>query len=151
MRFDHVGVLVDDLEAAKAFARDVLGLGEPAREVDLPDAGLAAAFFGLGDDLLVAPALDPGRRERKLWLPPGRWVDWWRSIRYHPATRRFSLRRHPRILRGPRVVTLPAPLGYPPLLLRAARRLRLLHPSVTSLYAPHTRRTYTVGLKRARL
>ena len=32
MRFDHGGVLVGDLEAAKAFARDVLGLGEPERE-----------------------------------------------------------------------------------------------------------------------
>ena len=29
MRFDHVGVLVDDLEAAVAFARDVLQLGDP--------------------------------------------------------------------------------------------------------------------------
>jgi catechol 2,3-dioxygenase-like lactoylglutathione lyase family enzyme len=48
MRFDHVGVLVEDLEAAKAFARDVLGLGEPAREFEAPDHGLAGAFFGLG-------------------------------------------------------------------------------------------------------
>ena len=29
MRFDHVGILVDDLEAAVGFARDVLQLGEP--------------------------------------------------------------------------------------------------------------------------
>lgn len=49
MRFDHVGVLVEDLEAAKAFARDVLGLGEPAREFEAPEHGLAGAFFPMGD------------------------------------------------------------------------------------------------------
>jgi catechol 2,3-dioxygenase-like lactoylglutathione lyase family enzyme len=49
MRFDHVGVLVDDLETAKTFARDVLGLGDPAREFEAPDHGLAGAFFGLGE------------------------------------------------------------------------------------------------------
>ena len=49
MRIDHVGVLVEDLGAAKAFARDVLGLGEPVTEFEAPDHGLAGAFFGLGD------------------------------------------------------------------------------------------------------
>ncbi len=48
MRFDHVGVLVGDLEAAKTFARDVLGLGDPAREFEAPEHGLAGAFFALG-------------------------------------------------------------------------------------------------------
>jgi len=52
MRFDHVGVLVHDLEAAKAFARDVLGLGEPAAEFEAPEHGLAGAFFGLGEGRL---------------------------------------------------------------------------------------------------
>ncbi len=61
MRFDHVGVLVADLEAAKAFARDVLGLGEPAREVDLPEEGLAAAFFALGEGTLEVFTLAEGR------------------------------------------------------------------------------------------
>jgi catechol 2,3-dioxygenase-like lactoylglutathione lyase family enzyme len=47
MRFDHVGVLVPDLEQAKAFARDVLGLGEPVAEFEAPEHGLAGSFFGL--------------------------------------------------------------------------------------------------------
>jgi catechol 2,3-dioxygenase-like lactoylglutathione lyase family enzyme len=47
MRFDHVGVLVDDLESAKTFARDVLGLGLDG-EFEAPEQGLAGAFFGLG-------------------------------------------------------------------------------------------------------
>ena len=59
MRFDHVGVLVADLEAAKTFARDVLGL-ELDREFAAPDDGLAAAFFGLGDgDLELFTLSDP--------------------------------------------------------------------------------------------
>jgi catechol 2,3-dioxygenase-like lactoylglutathione lyase family enzyme len=48
MRFDHVGVIVRDLEAAKAFAADVLGLGAPVREFEAPDFGLAGAFYDVG-------------------------------------------------------------------------------------------------------
>src|SRR3954471_24548301 len=67
MRFDHVGVLVADLEAAKAFARDVLGLGEPAAEFTAPEHGLAGAFFGLGAGRLELFTLEePGDR-----LPSG--------------------------------------------------------------------------------
>ena len=58
MRFDHVGVLVGDLEAAKAFARDVLGLGDPAREFEAPDHGLAGAFFSLGQGELEVFTLE---------------------------------------------------------------------------------------------
>lgn len=67
MRFDHVGVLVGDLEAAKTFARDVLGLGEPAREFEAPEHGLAGAFFSLGSgELEVFTLATPGDR-----LPAG--------------------------------------------------------------------------------
>ena len=61
MRFDHVGVLVADLEAAKSFARDVLGLGDPAREFEAPEHGLAGAFFTLGDGELEVFTLAEGR------------------------------------------------------------------------------------------
>jgi catechol 2,3-dioxygenase-like lactoylglutathione lyase family enzyme len=61
MRIDHVGVLVADLEFAKAFARDVLGLGEPATEFEAPEHGLAGAFFGLGDANLEVFTLAAGR------------------------------------------------------------------------------------------
>jgi catechol 2,3-dioxygenase-like lactoylglutathione lyase family enzyme len=61
MRFDHVGVLVEDLETAKTFARDVLGLGDPAREFEAPEHGLAGAFFGLGDGELEMFTLEHGR------------------------------------------------------------------------------------------
>lgn len=52
MRFDHVGVLVADLDGAKAFARDVLGLGEPRREFTSAEQGLDAAFFAMGEGVL---------------------------------------------------------------------------------------------------
>lgn len=62
MRFDHVGVLVEDLEVACAFARDVLGLGEPT-EVRVDEYGLSAAFFPLGAGRLELLRFDePGDR-----------------------------------------------------------------------------------------
>jgi catechol 2,3-dioxygenase-like lactoylglutathione lyase family enzyme len=66
MRFDHVGILVNDLEAACAFARDVLQLGEP-QEVRVDEHGMSAAFFPLGAGRLELLRFDdPGDR-----LPPG--------------------------------------------------------------------------------
>ena len=66
MRLDHVGILVEDLEAACAFARDVLGLGEPT-EVRVDRFGLSAAFFDLGAARLEFVRFDePGDR-----LAPG--------------------------------------------------------------------------------
>src|SRR3954469_15641780 len=67
MRFDHIGVLVADLDAARTFARDVLGLGEPVSEFRAEEYGLSGAFFGLGGGRLEMLRFDePGDR-----LPPG--------------------------------------------------------------------------------
>jgi len=66
MRFDHVGILVDDLESAVAFAIEVLQLGEPT-EVRVDEYGLSAAFFPLGAGRLELLRFEePGDR-----LPPG--------------------------------------------------------------------------------
>ena len=66
MRFDHVGILVEDLAAACAFAREVLALGEPT-EVRVDEYGLSAAFFPLGAGRLELLRFDePGDR-----LPAG--------------------------------------------------------------------------------
>ncbi len=75
----------------------------------------------LGDDLLAAPVLRPGRRTRALHLPRGRWVDLWRS-----ADAELERLRRPRVLRGGRSVRLPAPAGELPLLVRWGARLELL-------------------------
>jgi catechol 2,3-dioxygenase-like lactoylglutathione lyase family enzyme len=66
MRFDHVGVLVADLEAAKAFARDVLGLGEAATEFTAPEHGLAGAFFGMGEGRLELFTLENAAETQRL-------------------------------------------------------------------------------------
>jgi hypothetical protein len=60
-----------------------------------------------------------GAQSRTLWLPPGRWIDWWSS----PA----------RTLKGDRDVTVPAPLGRPPLLVRAGALIPLLEPDIDTL------------------
>jgi hypothetical protein len=79
----------------------------------------------LGDDLLVAPVLTAGARRRTLRLPPGTWVDLWRSGGLRPAMARP--------LRGRRSITVPAPIGRPPLLVRAGAIVPLLPEDVFSL------------------
>jgi len=56
--------------------------------LELPDDPVAWSIddeFLLGDDLLVAPVLDASDR-RRVWFPPGRWIDWW-SGREHEGER----------------------------------------------------------------
>ena len=48
--------------------------------------------FTLGDWLLVAPVLQPGQRERDVYLPAGRWRDTWTGAAYSGPTR---LERYP--------------------------------------------------------
>src|SRR3954449_7476014 len=67
MRFDHVGVLVADLDAARAFASDVLGLGDAVSEFRADEYGLSGVFLGLGSGRLEMLRFDePGDR-----LAPG--------------------------------------------------------------------------------
>src|SRR5262249_29422871 len=63
----------------------------------------------LGDDLLVAPVVEPGARNRSLFLPDAEWVDWWEGQRY----------------RGPAAVTVAAPLDRIPLFVRAGALIPL--------------------------
>ncbi len=98
----------------------------------------------LGPDLLAAPVTTPGRRSRSLWLPPGRWIDWWRSARFAEPSGAYGLDRL-RLLRGGRDVTLPAPLGQPPLLLRAGAVLPLIGADVDTL-SPYGRAAGLVRL-----
>lgn len=50
-----------------------------------PDRAEAAAIadqYLLGDDLLVAPVLVEGQTARDIWLPPGRWRDYWSEAEF---------------------------------------------------------------------
>lgn len=64
----------------------------------------------LGDALLVAPVIEPGATQRTLMLPPGRWLALATGQIHH----------------GDAEVTLPAPLGSPPWLLREGQMMPLV-------------------------
>ncbi|MQA73997.1 MAG: hypothetical protein GEU88_06595 [Solirubrobacterales bacterium] len=90
--------------------------------------------FMFGPDLLAAPVLEPGASTRKVYLPPGRWVDLWRSVDYREADGSLRVERAA-TLPGRREVTLPAPLDQLPLLARAGTLLALLPADVDTLSA----------------
>jgi methylmalonyl-CoA/ethylmalonyl-CoA epimerase len=65
-RFDHVGVVVDNLEDAKRFATRILGL-DLQREFALPEQSVLAAFFTLGDFRIeFIEVTDPELRRQRL-------------------------------------------------------------------------------------
>ena len=55
----------------------------------------------LGDDLLVAPVVEPGAETRMLWLPTGEWTHLWTGKTCSGGE-----------------ITVPAPLGQPPVFYR---------------------------------
>ena len=57
----------------------------------------------LGDDMLVAPVVEPGAETRRLWLPAGDWIHLWSGERYAGGE-----------------ISVPAPLGQPPVFYKAA-------------------------------
>ena len=61
-RIDHIGVAVEDLDAAVALYRDKLGMPEQHREV-VEDFGVEAVLLGIGDghvELLTPTDADSG-------------------------------------------------------------------------------------------
>lgn len=64
-RIDHVGIVVDNLEAAATFVRDVLGLSFD-REISIPGR-LEAMFFRCGDAAVeLIEVTDPVLRRERL-------------------------------------------------------------------------------------
>ena len=55
-----------------------------------------------GDDMLVSPVVQPGADMREVWLPQGEWVHLWTGEKY-----------------GGGFVSVPAPIGQPPVFYRA--------------------------------
>jgi alpha-glucosidase (family GH31 glycosyl hydrolase) len=99
--------------------------------------------FMFGPDLLAAPVHQPGQARRDLYLPPGRWIDFWRALSYRSGD--GSLRLHKaRTLKGARSVTVPAPLDELPLMVRAGAILPSL-PANTQTLASYGSAS-TVGL-----
>lgn len=77
---------------------------------DDPDAYADTDDLLLGPSLLVASVVEPGRTSREVRLPAGAgWIDFWTGDRFE----------------GGRRVTLPAPWGRPPLLVREGSAIPL--------------------------
>ncbi len=91
-----------------------LGLAHPELGVHPSDVYL------LGDDLLVAPVIEPGATTRTLTVPPGRWIDWFDGSEVDGGA-------------DGREITVDAPLSKLPLWLRAGGVVPLLRPSIDSL------------------
>ncbi len=68
--------------------------------------------YVLGDDVLVAPVLEPGQTTRRLYLPDGRWRDYWTGTVYAESG----------------WVTVPAPLYHIPIFIRDGAALDLPTP-----------------------
>jgi catechol 2,3-dioxygenase-like lactoylglutathione lyase family enzyme len=63
---DHIGIVVDSLAAARAFATEVLGLQE-TRSIELRELGMTAVFYRCGDcELEFIEVWEPSRRDRRL-------------------------------------------------------------------------------------
>ena len=88
--------------------------------------------YMFGPDLLTAPVLRPGARTRELYLPEGRWIDFWRAVAYDDHKGGFDLRAL-RPVRSGRRVTVPAPLEELPMFARAGSLFALLPPEVDTL------------------
>jgi len=71
----------------------------------------------LGEEILVAPVIFAGARERELYLPYGTWFDFWTDQSYT----------------GPGWITVPAPLDRIPLFVRSGTLLPLLNSEIETL------------------
>lgn len=108
-----------------ALAPEWLALAEEASRTSAPmlrplsfaapmdlDARAIDDQFLIGDALLVAPVLDAGATEREVYLPSGTWFFVWTGERFDGGAR----------------VTVPAPIGQPPIFSRDVDRPDLRAP-----------------------
>jgi hypothetical protein len=91
--------------------------------------------FELGDALLAAPVVTGGAKRRSVYLPRGRWLPWWRSVRYARRSGGFHVSGG-RAVRGPRTLVAPAAVDRLPLFVRAGAIVPMLSPEVSTL-APY--------------
>jgi alpha-glucosidase (family GH31 glycosyl hydrolase) len=80
---------------------------------DDPRAWAEEQQYMLGDDLLVAPVIEPFARERSVYLPRGAWTHWWSGRTYL----------------GPADVAVPAPRGQIPVFVRGGASSPLPDPA----------------------
>ena len=87
--------------------------------LEAPDEDIAYSrelySYMLGDDLLVAPVVEPGTDSRKLWLPQGSWQHLWNRELYSGGW-----------------ATVSSPVGFPPVFFKASSCFRILFENLSS-------------------
>ncbi|MBX3025322.1 glycoside hydrolase family 31 protein [bacterium] len=102
----HHDLIPYTMRQAETAARSGLPIARPLVFAWPDDAAVADRWdeYLFGEDLLVAPVWQNGARRRDIYLPAGRWEDFW------DATRTFD---------GPQTITVDAPLDVIPVFVRA--------------------------------
>jgi sulfoquinovosidase len=83
----------------------------------IPEAWKVDDAFFVGPSLYAAPVVRRGVRQRRVWLPPGRYVEWTEGT----------------VHQGPGFVEVPAPLGRLPLFIVENQLVPLLDAEVQTL------------------
>jgi alpha-glucosidase (family GH31 glycosyl hydrolase) len=86
-----------------------------------------------GPDLLVAPVYVEGATTRELYLPAGRWIEFWRAVDYIESSGDFVLRTDAAVIEGGRSITVDAPITEIPIFVRAGAKIPLLPADVFTL------------------
>jgi alpha-glucosidase (family GH31 glycosyl hydrolase) len=97
-----------------------------------PRAVASEDEFLFGPDLLAAPVLEPETTERELYLPGGRWVEFWKAITYEAKSGDLELGKA-RLVRGKRSRAVSAEADELPLMVRAGALLPMLPADVDTL------------------
>lgn len=104
-----------------------------------------------GPDLLAAPVVSDGARERSVYLPKGRWINFWDAISYGEEGGTFRPSARPAVMPGARDVSVDAPLDRLPLMIRAGALLPMLPADVDTLADPEGEGVVGLSDRRRRL
>jgi alpha-D-xyloside xylohydrolase len=100
---------------------------------DDPNAWNIKREFLFGPDIYVAPVMAEGATEKTLYLPPGRWIEFWNLSEYdgnvdESGTGGFRIGGLP--VEGGREITVPAPIDEIPIFIRLGAVIALADFSV---------------------
>ncbi len=126
--YPYVGAAVAEYHATgmPVMRHHVLTHPDDPRAVERDDQ------YMFGPDLLVAPVYVEGANTRELYLPPGRWLEWWKAIEYRDSDGDFVIRDAP-VVEGGRSITVDAPIDEIPMFVRAGARIPKLPADVFTL------------------